>query len=146
MGKSSLNNGIKRKVGSDGADDSKALKRCKTVCLLFLDPVFKKKKKNILGVFVNFCFSEVYGLIMTGVQKKMTHLIFFMFCNLFMFLCIFWCYVQGNSGGGGEVKTCHQCKRHDKGPVVKCSMCAKKGYCFVCISELYVFSLRVPKL
>ncbi|KAK1396487.1 hypothetical protein POM88_006350 [Heracleum sosnowskyi] len=73
MGKSSLNNGKKRKVGSNGPDDSNALKRCKT-------------------------------------EKP---------------------------GGSGEPKTCHQCKRNDKGHVVKCSMCEKKGYCIPCISKFY---------
>lgn len=42
MGKSSLNNGRKRKVGSSGADASNALKRCKTVS--FLNFFFFKEK------------------------------------------------------------------------------------------------------
>ncbi|XP_074366287.1 lysine-specific demethylase JMJ26-like [Apium graveolens] len=42
-----------------------------------------------------------------------------------------------NSGGSGELKTCHQCKRRDKGHVVKCSLCQKNGYCLPCISNFY---------
>nr|XP_017252530.1 PREDICTED: lysine-specific demethylase JMJ25-like isoform X2 [Daucus carota subsp. sativus] len=37
----------------------------------------------------------------------------------------------------GESKYCHQCKRSDKGRVVKCGLCEKKKYCVPCISKFY---------
>ncbi|XP_074366280.1 lysine-specific demethylase JMJ26-like isoform X2 [Apium graveolens] len=41
------------------------------------------------------------------------------------------------SGADGEAKSCHQCKRNDKGRVVNCSKCEKKRYCTRCISNNY---------
>ncbi|CAN1230517.1 Lysine-specific demethylase JMJ26 [Linum grandiflorum] len=32
---------------------------------------------------------------------------------------------------------CHQCKRNDKGPVVRCQTCEKKKYCFLCLDTWY---------
>ncbi|KAK1396481.1 hypothetical protein POM88_006344 [Heracleum sosnowskyi] len=42
-----------------------------------------------------------------------------------------------SSGDDGEAKSCHQCKRNNKGRVVNCSMCEKKRYCARCISNNY---------
>ncbi|CAN1167266.1 Lysine-specific demethylase JMJ27 [Linum perenne] len=32
---------------------------------------------------------------------------------------------------------CHQCKRNDKGPGVRCTNCKKKQYCFYCLESWY---------
>ncbi|GAB4845538.1 hypothetical protein Ancab_038943 [Ancistrocladus abbreviatus] len=34
-------------------------------------------------------------------------------------------------------ETCHQCKRNDKGRVVRCTKCKKKRFCVVCIRRWY---------
>ncbi|WOH11599.1 hypothetical protein DCAR_0831089 [Daucus carota subsp. sativus] len=36
-----------------------------------------------------------------------------------------------------EPNTCHQCKRNDKGRVVKCTKCKKKRYCVPCMTTWY---------
>ncbi|XP_074338776.1 lysine-specific demethylase JMJ26-like isoform X3 [Apium graveolens] len=36
-----------------------------------------------------------------------------------------------------ERNTCHQCKRNDKGRVVKCTKCQKKRYCVPCMTTWY---------
>ncbi|KAK1379296.1 hypothetical protein POM88_026040 [Heracleum sosnowskyi] len=46
-----------------------------------------------------------------------------------------------DSPGGNRVvserNTCHQCKRNDKGRVVKCTKCQKKRYCLPCMTTWY---------
>ncbi|XP_029124681.1 lysine-specific demethylase JMJ25-like [Cajanus cajan] len=42
--------------------------------------------------------------------------------------------------GEEEPLTCHQCKRNDKGPVVRCTTCQKKRFCLVCIRAWYSFA------
>ncbi|GAB2223787.1 hypothetical protein Droror1_Dr00004527 [Drosera rotundifolia] len=39
--------------------------------------------------------------------------------------------------GEDERNTCHQCKRNDKGRVVRCSSCKKKRFCIPCITNWY---------
>ncbi|KZV52383.1 hypothetical protein F511_32944 [Dorcoceras hygrometricum] len=36
-----------------------------------------------------------------------------------------------------ERNTCHQCKRNDKGRVVRCTKCKRKRYCVLCITRWY---------
>ncbi|XP_073296421.1 lysine-specific demethylase JMJ27-like isoform X2 [Primulina huaijiensis] len=36
-----------------------------------------------------------------------------------------------------ERNTCHQCKRNDKGRVVRCTRCEKRRYCVLCITRWY---------
>ncbi|EYU40203.1 hypothetical protein MIMGU_mgv1a003411mg [Erythranthe guttata] len=36
-----------------------------------------------------------------------------------------------------DSNNCHQCRRNDKGRVVRCTRCNKKGYCITCITKWY---------
>ncbi|EYU19008.1 hypothetical protein MIMGU_mgv1a026627mg [Erythranthe guttata] len=36
-----------------------------------------------------------------------------------------------------DSNNCHQCRRNDKGRVVRCAKCNKKGYCITCITKWY---------
>ncbi|GER49648.1 transcription factor jumonji (jmjC)domain-containing protein [Striga asiatica] len=40
-------------------------------------------------------------------------------------------------GNGIERNTCHQCKRNDKGRVVRCTKCKRKRYCVPCMNRWY---------
>ncbi|RDX93087.1 Lysine-specific demethylase JMJ25, partial [Mucuna pruriens] len=42
--------------------------------------------------------------------------------------------------GEEEPLTCHQCKRNDKGPVVRCTRCNRKRFCLVCLRVWYDFA------
>jgi len=42
--------------------------------------------------------------------------------------------------GEEERLTCHQCKRNDKGRVVRCSRCNKKRFCLFCLRAWYNFA------
>ncbi|GMH21953.1 hypothetical protein Nepgr_023796 [Nepenthes gracilis] len=55
--------------------------------------------------------------------------------------------LEGNVGkktdeaeDGLEPETCHQCKRNDKGRVVRCTKCKKKRFCIRCIRNWYPHS------
>ncbi|KAF3790354.1 Lysine-specific demethylase [Nymphaea thermarum] len=41
------------------------------------------------------------------------------------------------SSGEASGQTCHQCRRNDKGRVIWCLKCERKGYCTGCISKWY---------
>ncbi|KAL1805279.1 hypothetical protein ACET3Z_028347 [Daucus carota] len=43
----------------------------------------------------------------------------------------------GGNKKESEPNTCHQCKRNDKGRVVKCTKCKKKRYCVPCMTTWY---------
>lgn len=36
--------------------------------------------------------------------------------------------------------TCHQCKRNDKGRVVRCKCCNKRRFCLLCLQAWYNFA------
>ncbi|CAA0839549.1 transcription factor jumonji (jmjC) domain-containing protein, partial [Striga hermonthica] len=42
-----------------------------------------------------------------------------------------------HKGKGIERNTCHQCKRNDKGRVVRCTKCKRKRYCVPCMNRWY---------
>lgn len=45
-----------------------------------------------------------------------------------------------------DSNTCHQCKRNDKGRVVRCLKCERKRFCVPCMTRWYYYTLKHTSL